>query len=134
MIDAAPSLQAAKGISGSDLLSYLEAEGWTATPSKVEGIMILSREIPGADQRAEFIVPAKAGFNDEVRRVADALRTVSQIEGCPEAWIAEKVVQFADRKRAASEDPHRDRRRRGRQLGNEVAEEQAAADFTPPKP
>jgi hypothetical protein len=96
--------------------------------------MILSREIPGADQRAEFIVPAKAGFNDEVRRVADALRTVSQIEGCLEARIAEKVVQFADRKSAASEDSHRDRRRRGRQLGNEVAEEQAAADFTPPKP
>jgi hypothetical protein len=131
MIDATPSLEAAKGISGSDLLTYLKAEGWTARPSKVEGIMILSKEIPGSDQDAEFIVPAKAGFDDEVRRVADALRALSQIEGCSVARIAQQVLQLADRTRVPSQNPHQERRR---SLGNELAEEQAAAEFTPPKP
>jgi hypothetical protein len=95
MIDAAPSLEAAKGISGKDLLAYLDAEGWTAAPSKIDGMMILSKELGEADQRAEFIVPVKAGFSDEKKRIADALRTIGQIQGRSEAQIAKSVKQVA---------------------------------------
>jgi hypothetical protein len=95
MIDASPSLHAAKGISGKDLLAYLGEEGWTVGPSKVDGIMILSKDIPDSEQRAVFIVPVKPGFGDEERRVADALRTVAQIKGCSEADIANRVRQVA---------------------------------------
>jgi Zn-dependent peptidase ImmA (M78 family) len=99
MIDASPSLEAAKGISGKDLFAYLNAEGWTAAPSKVDGIMILSKEIPGSDQRAEFIIPIKTGFNDEEKRVADALRTIAQIQGRSEVQIAESVQQASGNSR-----------------------------------
>jgi two-component system NtrC family sensor kinase len=98
MIDASPSLEAAKGISGRDLLAYLSAEGWTAGPSKVDGIMILSKEIAESDQRAEFIIPIKAGFKDEERRIADALRAIAQIQGRSEAQIAKSVRQVAGHK------------------------------------
>jgi hypothetical protein len=93
MIDASPSFEAAKGISGKDLLACLDADGWTIAPSKVDGIAILSKEMPDSDHRAEFIVPVKPGFSDEKRRIADALRTIAQIEGCSEAQIAERVQQ-----------------------------------------
>ena len=93
MIDASPSLEAAKGISGKDLLAYLNAEGWIAGPSKVVGVMILSKHLPESNEHAEFILPIKPGFSDEGRRVADALRTIAQIQGCSEAQIAKKVQQ-----------------------------------------
>jgi hypothetical protein len=102
MIDASPSLEAAKGISGRELLVYLEGEGWKAGPSKVDGISIVSKELPGANQRAEFIVPIKAGFSDELRRVADALRTIAQIEGCSEAQVAGKIRQIIEERSHAS--------------------------------
>jgi Zn-dependent peptidase ImmA (M78 family) len=95
MIDASPSLEAAKGISGRDLLAYLNAQGWTAQPSKVDGIMILSKKVGEPDQRAEFIVPIKAGFSDEEKRIADALRAIAQIQGRSEAQIAESIKQQA---------------------------------------
>ena len=100
MIDASPSFDAARGISGRDLVAYLDEEGWTAAPSKVNGIMIFSKEMPESDQRAEFIVPIKRGFNDERRRVADALRTISQIEGSSEAQIAEKIQQVISKRKS----------------------------------
>lgn len=104
MIDASPSLEAAKGISGRELLVYLEGKGWKARPSKVDGISIVSKEFPGANERAEFIVPIKAGFSDEQRRIADALRTIAQIDGCSEAEIASKVKE-AKAKSVASISP-----------------------------
>ena len=91
MIDASPSLEAAKGISGRDLVAYLVEEGWTSRPSKVDGIMVISKEVSDTHERAELIVPVKAGNSDERQRVADALRAVSQIEGCSEAQVADKI-------------------------------------------
>ena len=88
MIDAGPSLQSAEGLSGTELLTYLLANGWTARPSRVDGISILSKDVPGADEPAEFILPVKPGFEDEHRRVADALRTVAAIESRSEASVA----------------------------------------------
>ena len=102
MIDASPSLEAAKGISGRDLLAYLNAEGWTAGPSKVDGIMILSKQLAQSDERAEFIVPIKAGFGDEEKRIADALRTIAQIQGRSEAEIAKSVKQAAGHRQSRS--------------------------------
>jgi Zn-dependent peptidase ImmA (M78 family) len=95
MIDASPSLEAAKGISGRDLLVYLNAEGWAAAPSKIDGIMILSKEVAEFDQRAEFVVPIKEGFGDEEKRIADALRTIAQLQGRSEAEIARSIKQVA---------------------------------------
>jgi hypothetical protein len=94
MIDAGPSLQAAEGLSAARLLAYLVAKGWTARPSRIEGISILSREV-GADRPAEFVLPIAPGSDDEQRRVADALRTIGQIEGRSEASVADDVRSFA---------------------------------------
>ncbi len=88
MIDAGPSLESAAGLSGTALLTYLLAQGWTARPSRVDGISIVSKEVPGASAAAEFILPVKPGFEDEHRRVADALRTIAAIEKCSEASVA----------------------------------------------
>jgi hypothetical protein len=131
MIDATASLLAAEQITAAMLIGYLGATGWSSRPSRVEGIAIFSKRLPGADNPVQFILPAEPGFDEEQRRIADALRTLAQIEGCSVARIAEKVAQLADRQSVASENPQRANRRR---LGNEVAEEQAATDFTPPKP
>ena len=91
MIDASLSLEAAEGLKGVDLLPYLAAKGWAVKPSRVEGISILSKALPGSAQPVELILPVKSGFADERRRVADALRTISQIEGEPEAQVADDV-------------------------------------------
>jgi hypothetical protein len=100
VIDASPSLEAARGVSGKHLLTYLREQGWTAGPSKVDGIMILSKDMPGSDLRAEFVVPVKSGFSDEERRIADALRTIAQMQGCSEAQIAASVQELANLKRS----------------------------------
>jgi hypothetical protein len=81
MIDAGPSLEAAKGLAGTELLNYLLAKGWTARPSRIDGISIVSKNVPGADGPAEFILPVEPGWEEEQWRVADALRTISAIEG-----------------------------------------------------
>jgi len=57
--------------------------------------MILSKEIGDSDERAEFIVPIKDGFADEEKRIADALRTIAQIQGRSEAQIAKSIRQAA---------------------------------------
>src|ERR1043166_4598675 len=41
MIDAGPSLEAAKGLTGVALLGYLVGHGWTARPSRIDGIAII---------------------------------------------------------------------------------------------
>jgi len=81
MIDAGPSLEAAKGLPATELLKYLLGKGWAARPSRIDGISIVSKDVPGADGPAEFILPIEPGWEEEQRRVADALRTVSAIEG-----------------------------------------------------
>ena len=95
MIDAGPSLEAAKGLTGATLLGYLVAHGWTARPSRIDGITIISRELPGADKPLEFPLPVKAGWEEEQRRVADALRTLESVERRPMASIVSDVRGWA---------------------------------------
>jgi len=91
MIDANPSLEAAEGLTGAGLLDYLVANGWTAQPSRIDGISILSKDVPGADRPVEFILPVKPGWEEEQRRVADALRTIAAVERRSLAEIADDV-------------------------------------------
>jgi phasin len=95
MIDAGPSLRAAEGLNAAELLTYLVSRGWTARPSRVDGISILSKAIQGADRPAEFILPINREFDEEHRRIADALRTLAQLEGRSEASVAEEIREFA---------------------------------------
>jgi hypothetical protein len=76
-------------------------------PVPHRGIAIFSKRVSGADNPVQFILPVEPAFDEERRRVADALRTIAQIEQCPEAWVAEKVVQRADSERAYSEHASR---------------------------
>lgn len=80
MIDSTPSLQLAKELTAPALAAYLVITGWKARSSRVDGISILSKKVPGSDDAAEFILPVVSGFSDEQRRIADALRTVSAVE------------------------------------------------------
>ena len=93
MMDATASLQLAERMSAATLIKYLRATGWSSRPSRVEGIAIFSKRISGAENPVQFILPIEPTFPDEQRRVADALRTISQIEGCSEAQIADEVRQ-----------------------------------------
>jgi hypothetical protein len=97
MIDAGPSLKAAEGLRAIDLLAYLVGNGWSARPSRVDGVSILSKNVPGADRAAEFILPVKPGFDEEQRRVADALRTIEAVEERPMSIIVNEVRQVAAR-------------------------------------
>jgi len=93
MIDAEPSLQAAKGLTGSALATYLLQRDWSARPSRVKGISILSKDVAGSDQTVEFILPIGAGFTDEQLRIADALRSVATVEGRSVEAVANDVRQ-----------------------------------------
>jgi hypothetical protein len=94
MIDAGPSLEAAKGLAGTELLNYLLRKDWSARPSKVDGISIVSKEVPGADGPA-ISLPVTPSWEDEQRRVADPLRTVSAIEGRPMTSIVDDARGLA---------------------------------------
>ncbi|MHB8269007.1 ImmA/IrrE family metallo-endopeptidase [Bradyrhizobium sp.] len=104
MIDATASLRAAEQISATTLIEYLRANGWSSRPSRVDGIAIFSKRIPGADNPVQFILPIESAFDEEQRRVADALRTIAQIEGISEDQIAERVQQLARASSSVSED------------------------------
>jgi hypothetical protein len=80
MVDAGPSLAAAEGLPAPVLATYLRSTGWSVRPSRVGGVMILSKVYPEAAEPVEFILPAISGFGDERRRVADALRVVQLLE------------------------------------------------------
>jgi hypothetical protein len=95
MIDAGPSLEAAKGVAATELLNYLLTKGWIARPSRIDGVSIVSKNVPGADGPAEFILPVEPGWEEEQRRVADALRTVSAIEGRPMTSIVDDARRLA---------------------------------------
>jgi hypothetical protein len=97
MIDAEPSLRAAEGLPASALLTYLRAAGWTAKPSRIDGIAIVSKTIPGAEEPIVVILPEVPGFGDEHRRVADALRTIEALEERPLASIVSDVRKAAGR-------------------------------------
>ena len=97
MIDAGPSLRAAEGLPASALLSYLRSAGWTTKPSRIDGIAILSKMVPGAEEPIVVILPEVPGFGDEHRRVADALRTIEALEDRPLASIVSDVRKMAGR-------------------------------------
>jgi hypothetical protein len=91
MIDAEPSLEAAKGLSGPMFLTYLAEKGWTERPSRVQGIVILSKRPRGYAEDVEILLPVVRQFGDEQKRIADALRTVAAVEGRSEARISGDV-------------------------------------------
>ena len=93
MMDATASLQLAEQISAATLIKYLHETGWSSRPSRVEGIAIFSKRVSGAQNPVQFILPVEPMFPDEQRRVADALRTISQIEGCSEAQMARRSIR-----------------------------------------
>src|SRR5262245_2499594 len=95
MIDAEPSVRAAKGLTGSAFATYLLQTDWSARPSRVKGISILSKDVRGSDQVVEFILPIGAGFTDEQLRIADALRSVATVEGRSVEAVADDVRQHA---------------------------------------
>ncbi len=111
MINATPSLEAAEGLSGKDLAAYLGERGWTARASKINGISIFSKAIHGGDRPIDLVLPIKEGFPDEHRRVADALRTIAQIERQSEVQIADQIRSSrssrisAESRVAAGDDP-----------------------------
>jgi hypothetical protein len=100
MIDAGPSLFAAEGLPASALTIYLRSTGWDVRPSRIDGILILSKTLPEADGPVEFILPAAPGFGDEKRRVADALRSLQAIEDRSFGEILNDVWQAVEREKA----------------------------------
>jgi hypothetical protein len=98
MIDAELSLKEAEAIRGGELLAYLVANGWAARPSRVEGVSIVSKRLEGSESPVEFILPIHAAGEEEHRRIADALRTIAQIEGRSESSVANDIRQYADAK------------------------------------
>lgn len=106
MIDAVPSLIAATGLGTEELVRYLRRTGWTLRPSRVEGIEIAAKLLPNADAPVEFIVPTVPGFQDERRRIADALRTIAAVEGRTETDIADDIRAYVDRPDPAIPDGH----------------------------
>jgi chromosomal replication initiation ATPase DnaA len=104
MINASPSLELAEVLSGASLATYLMKNGWSARPSKIEGISILSKQLGGSAESVELILPIVPGFTDEKRRVADALRTVEAIEGRPMKSIVDDVCLLQMMERLA-QDP-----------------------------
>jgi len=91
MIDALPSLKAAEGLSGSEVAAYLLRKGWAASPSRVKGFSIFSKDVDGADEPIEIILPVTRGFDEECRRIADALRTIGGVEGRPVSVVAHEI-------------------------------------------
>jgi hypothetical protein len=101
MINAEPSLDAAKGLSGHTFLTYLSGKGWAARPSRVEGIYILSKRPRGYAEDVEILLPVVRQFGDELKRIADALRTVAAVEGRSEARISGDVRVLGNGSRTA---------------------------------
>jgi ribosomal protein S27AE len=91
MINASPSLELARAVSGSALAAYLVRNGWSERPSKIAGISILSKQLHGSTECIELMLPVEPGFVDEVRRTADALRTAEAVEGRPMKSIVDDI-------------------------------------------
>jgi hypothetical protein len=108
MIDAEPSFVAAEGIRGSALLAYLVAKGWTARPSRVRGMSVVSKHVSDSAQIVEILLPVVPGFADEQRRVADALRSLGAAEGRSEFKVAQDIRLF---ERIQNEDAAKDAER-----------------------
>jgi hypothetical protein len=56
----------------------------------------LVKAVQGADRPAEFILPINPEFDEEQRRIADALRTLAQLEGRSEESITDEIHDFAN--------------------------------------
>jgi hypothetical protein len=107
MIDAGPSLKAADGLRGSAVSAYLSQTGWRTRPSRVDGISIFSRELPGLDEPVEFILPVTGDFDEEHRRIADALRTLEGVEKRSLFVIADDIRKLSSNAEPTSRNPQR---------------------------
>ena len=96
MIDAAPSLREAKRLSTSVLSDYLRSTGWAVRPSRIDGVAIFSKVLPGAEEPVNIVLPLLPNIEDDGRRIADALRTLEVVEECP---IFEIVARAAKNNR-----------------------------------
>jgi hypothetical protein len=94
MIDASASLEAAGRLKRSDLVTYLTRTGWTMHRSRVQGICIFSKPPDASSEPIEFILPVIDGFSDEIRRIADALRTIGALEGRAINTIVSEIKQL----------------------------------------
>ncbi|WP_142249417.1 response regulator transcription factor [Bradyrhizobium sp. UNPF46] len=123
MIDATASLMSAERITAAKLVEYLLATGWSSRPSRVAGVAIFSKRILNADDPVQFVVPVVPSFPEEERRVADALRTLAQIDGSSEAVIVEKLLHVSKEAsaRAASDVSSKPQETRGILTEREMA-------------
>jgi xanthine dehydrogenase YagT iron-sulfur-binding subunit len=92
MIDSGPSLLAAAGLSASALAKYLQSSGWQAQPSRVTGISIFSKTLPGVEEPIHILLPELPGLEEERSRVADALRTIEAMEERPISTIIDQIA------------------------------------------
>lgn len=95
MIDAGPSLQAAAGLPATAVARYLRSTGWKAERSRLAGVTIHVKALPDAAEPIRIVLPETANFDDERRRVADALRTLEALEERPIETIVDEVRQIA---------------------------------------
>ena len=93
MIDATASLQAAQHISATALVKYLHEAGWSSRSSRVQGVDIFSKQTLGVADPVQFILPIDPRYPDQERRIADALRTIAQIEGRSLTEVTERIQQ-----------------------------------------
>jgi predicted flap endonuclease-1-like 5' DNA nuclease len=101
MIDAQPSLEAARKVSLSQLVEYLRATGWKQlTPEKE--LPIFSIDFPGADDTIFVPLSGGDGARDERQRIADALQTLAALEERDISEIAQEIEKRSspDRLRA----------------------------------
>jgi cold shock protein len=88
VIDASPSLSAARLVDGSAIVNYLSQTGWTIRRSKIPSVVI-ARQRQKAQAGIFFVLPLDDKIDDSLERRADALRTIAAVEGRP----VDEVVQ-----------------------------------------
>jgi hypothetical protein len=91
MIDEQPSLAAAEKVSLSDLTKYLLASGWKMSSSKMKDRSIFSIILSGSDHVVQVLLPTSKRSDDDRRRMADALRTLSALEECELSKIISEI-------------------------------------------
>ncbi|BAM92000.1 LuxR family transcriptional regulator [Bradyrhizobium oligotrophicum S58] len=93
-VDQAASL--ASDLDARRVVQYLRRTGWSVDNSKIEGVVIASRQVSGAARSIRFPIPIDGGFGDQADRIADALRTLSAIERRPVSRIAVDIAGISD--------------------------------------
>lgn len=88
MIDAQPSLEAAKKVSLSELVAYLQATGWR---QPTQDMPVFAMDFPGADEAIVVPLPSSDGASDERQRIADALQTLASLEERDVSEIVDRI-------------------------------------------